>query len=62
MTGNIPSSYKGNTGKNILMEDVEYDVDGLPDLYFSKVAVRIFDKIYHGKSGVLPSSNFVELI
>ena len=41
---------------------MEDDVDELPDSDFSKAAVRVFDKIDHGKDGVLPSSNFVDLI
>ena len=40
-----------------MIEDVEDDVDELPDLYFSKAAARVFDKIDNGKAGVLPSSN-----
>ena len=45
-----------------MVEDAEYDVYELPDSDFSKAAARIFDKIYHGKNGVLPSSNFFDLI
>ena len=45
-----------------MIEDVEDDVDELPDLYFSKAAARVFDKIDNGKDGVLPLSNFVDLI
>ena len=41
------------------MEDV---VDELPDSDFDKAAAIVFDKIYNGKSGVLPSSNCFELI
>ena len=62
MTVNIPSSSKGKTGKNTVMEDVEDDVYELPDSYFSQAALRVFDKIYHGKYGVLPLSNSVDLI
>ena len=36
MSGNITSSSKVKTGENTVMEDVEYEVDELPDLYFSK--------------------------
>ena len=35
MTGNIPPSSKGKTGKTTVIEDVEYDVDELPDSNFS---------------------------
>ena len=62
MTGIITSSSKFNIGKNTVMEDMEDDVDELPDSYFSKAAARLFDKIDHGKSGVIPSSKFVDLI
>ena len=62
MTGNIPSSSKGRTGKKTVMEDVENDVDELPDSDFSKSAARVFDKIYNRKDGVLPSSKFVDFI
>ena len=55
MNGNIPSSYKFNTGKNTVIEDAEDDVDGLSDSYFSKAAARVFVKINNGKAGVLPS-------
>ena len=41
---------------------MEDDVDELPDLDFTNAAAIIFDKIYNGKDGVLPSSNFVDLI
>ena len=60
--GNIPSSSKGKTGKNILIEDVEDDIDELPDSDFAKAAMRVFDEIDHGKTGILPSSNFVGLV
>ena len=62
MSVNIPLSSKGNTGKNNVIEDVEYDIDQLPDSYFYKNSARIFDKIYYGKDSVLPSSKFVDLI
>ena len=39
-----------------MIEDVEDDVYELPDSYFSTAATRVFDKIDHGKYGVLPSS------
>ena len=41
---------------------MEDDIDELPDSYFSKAAARVFDKIYNGKDGVLPSSKFVDSI
>ena len=53
MTGNIPSSYTGNTGENNAVEDVEDNVDELPNSNFSKAAARVFDEIDHGKAGVL---------
>ena len=62
MTGNIPLSYKGKTGKKTAIEDVEDEIDELPDSDFSKSATIIFDKIDNGKDGVLPSSKFVDLI
>ena len=62
MTVNIPSSNKGKIGKNNVIEDVEDDVDELPDSYFSKAASRVFDKIDHGKYGFLPPSKFVDFI
>ena len=31
VTGNIHLSSKGNTDKNTVVEDVEYDADELPD-------------------------------
>ena len=43
----------GKTGKNTVIEDVEFDVDEIHDSDFSKAVVRVFDKIYNGKSGVL---------
>ena len=49
MTGTIPSQYKGNTGKNNVIEDVEYDIDELPDSEFAKAATRVVDKIDDGK-------------
>ena len=62
MTGNIPSSSKLNTGKKAVIEDVEDEVDELSDSDFSKASTRVFDKIDHGKSSVLPSSTFFDLI
>ena len=62
MTVNITSSHKGKTEENTVMEDVEDDINELPDSDFSKAAAREFYKIYNGKDGVLPSSKFVDLI
>ena len=45
-----------------MIEDVEDNIDELPDSYFAKSAAIIFDKIDHGNDGVLPSSKFVDLI
>ena len=57
MTGNIIFSSKVKTGEKTVIEDVEDEVDELTDSDFAKAAAIIFDKIYHGKYGVLPSSN-----
>ena len=62
MTRNILSSYKGKTRRNNVIEDVEDDAYELPDSDYPKAAVRVFDKIYNGKAGVLPLSKFVYLI
>ena len=62
MTGNIPSSSKGKTGKNTVIESVEDSVDKFPDSYFSKAATRVFNKIDNGKDGIIPSSKSVDLI
>ena len=43
VTGNISSSYKGNTGKKTMVEEVEDDVYELPDSDFSKAAAIVFD-------------------
>ena len=45
-----------------MIEDVEDDVDELPDYIFSKAAAIVFDKIDNGESGVLTSSKFSGLI
>ena len=42
-----------------MIKDVEDDVDELPGPDCSKVAARVFDKIDHGKAGVIPLSKFV---
>ena len=62
VTGNITSSSKGKTGKKTVIEDVEDDVDELPDSDFAKAAARVFDEIDIEIAGVLPSSVFVDLI
>ena len=62
MTGNIPFSSKGKTGEKTVIEYVEDDVHGLPDSDFSKAAVIIFYDIDNGKSSLLLSSKFVELV
>ena len=62
MTGSIPFSYKGKTGEKNVIEDVEDDVYEITDSDFSKATAIIFDKIYIGRDGFLPSSNFVDLI
>ena len=59
VTGNITLSSKGKTGENNVIEDVEDDIDELPDSYFSKTAARVFDEIGHGKASVLPLSKFL---
>ena len=43
-----------------MIEDVEDDLDELPDSDFTKAVAIIFDKIDNGKDVVLPSSNFVD--
>ena len=45
-----------------MVEDVEDNVDELPDSDFSKATAIIFDKIDNGKDGVLTLSKFVDLI
>ena len=62
VSGNIPSSPKGKTGEKTVIEDLEDDVDELPDSDSAKAAARVFDEIDNGKAGVLPSSKFVDLI
>ena len=57
-----PHHLQGKIGKKTVIENVEDDVDELPDSDFSKAAAIIFDKIDHGKDGALPSSKFVDLI
>ena len=62
MTGNITLSSKGKIDKNTVTEDVEDDVDKIPDSDFAKSNAILFDTIDHGKGGVLPLSKFVDLI
>ena len=45
MTDNILSSYKDETGKNTVIEDVEDDVDELPSSDYPKYAVIVYDKM-----------------
>ena len=44
------------------MEDVEDDIDELPNSDFSRATVRLFDEIDNGEAGLLPSSKFGDLI
>ena len=37
VNGNIPSSSKGKTGENTVIEDVEDDIDELPDADFFEI-------------------------
>ena len=62
VTGNIPSSSKGKTGKKTVIEDVEDDIDELPDSDFSRATVRLFYEIDNGRAGLLPPSKFGDLI
>ena len=54
VNGNIILPYKDKTGKNTVIEDVEDEVDKIPDSYFFKAAARVFDKLDNEKSGILP--------
>ena len=45
-----------------MIEDVEGDVDKLPDPYFPKGSTREFDKIDNRKASFLPSSNSFDLV
>ena len=45
-----------------MVEDVEDDIEELPDSDFAKASAIIFDKIDHGNDGALLSSKFVDLI
>ena len=62
VTGNTPSPSKVKTDKNTVIKYMEDNIDELPDSYSSKASVRLFDEIYNRKSGVLPSSRYVDLI
>ena len=62
MTGHIPSSSKGKTGKKTVIEDMEDGIDELPDSDFSRATVRLFYEIDNGKAGLLPSSKFGDSI
>ena len=62
VTGHIPSLFKGKTGKKTMIEDVEDDIDELPDSDFSRATIRLFYEIDNGKTGLLPSSKFGGLI
>ena len=53
VTGHIPLSSKGKTGKKTVIEDMEDNIDGLPDSDFSRATVRLFYEIYNGKAGLL---------
>ena len=45
-----------------MIEDVEDDIDELPDSDFSKATARVFHKTDNGKDDFLPFSKFVDLI
>ena len=54
VTGNIPSLSKGRTGEKTVIEDVEDDVDEIPDSDYAKYVARVFYEIENRKSNVLP--------
>ena len=62
VTGRIPSSSKGKTGKKTVTEDVGYYIDEPPGSDFSRATVRLFYEIDNGKAGLLLSSKFGDLI
>ena len=62
VTGHIPSSSKGKTGKKTGIEDVGDDIDEPLDSDFSRATVRLFYEIDNGKAGLLLSSKFGDLI
>ena len=45
-----------------MIEDVEDDINELPYSKISKSAANLFDKIYHGRAGVLKLSRYADLI
>ena len=45
-----------------MIEDVEDNVNELPDSDFSKVAAIVFDKLDNGKDRVFSSSKFADLV
>ena len=45
-----------------MVEDVDDNVDEVPDTYFSKATAILFDKTYNLRYGVLPLSKFVDLV
>ena len=51
VTGRIPSSSKGKTGKKTVIEDVGDDIDEPPDSDFPRATVRLFYEIDNGKAG-----------
>ena len=51
VTGHIPSSSKGKTVKKTAIEDVEDDIDELPDSDFSRATMRLFYEIDNEKAG-----------
>ena len=55
MIVNITLSHKGNKGKTTMIEDVEDDIDELPDSDFFKSAGRVYGNIDNSKSSVLLS-------
>ena len=62
MTGNIILSSKGNTSEKTVTEDMEDDLDEIPDSDCVKAVAIAFDKMDNKKVVVLPSSIFVDLV
>ena len=58
----FPRRLQGKTGEKTGIEDVEDEIDELPDSDYFKTDAIIVDKINNGKDGVLPPSKFVDLI
>ena len=54
VTGHIPPSSRGKTGKKTVIKDVEDDIDELSDSDFNRATVRLFYEIDNGKAGLLP--------